>query len=60
MEDLTQYSDDELSMWVFNDESLYRIRHTNNLNEYLSVCVKYTKAQLAVLNQDLIDDEAEL
>ena len=60
MQDLRQYSDDELSMWVFNDESLYRIRHhPQDLGEVLSSCFKYTRAQMAVLNQDLADDELE-
>ena len=58
MQDLTQYSNGELSLWVFNDESLYNMRHhPADLGEALKSLFKYTSAQMAVLNQDLEDDE---
>lgn len=57
--DLTQYSDDELSMLVFNDEGLYRERHRSYLKELLDECFIYTEAQYETLQEDLEEDLAE-
>ena len=60
MENLTQYADAELSLRVFNDEYFY-IERGNR--PYLVALIKeqftYTKAQMAVLVQDLNDDANE-
>ena len=60
MIDLTNYSEDELSLNVFNDESLYLIRNTEGLKEELDERFIYTPEQLEVLFADLEDDEEEL
>ena len=56
-EDLTGYSDDELSLRVFNDEGLYRERHKYGFTDWLSDMFKYTSVQFTVLEQDLAEDE---
>ena len=60
MQNLTNDSDDELSLFVFNDEYFY-VERTNR--PYLLALIKeefvYTKAQMAVLVQDLDDDAEE-
>jgi|SaaInlV_100m_DNA_5_1039725.scaffolds.fasta_scaffold11845_3 hypothetical protein len=59
-QDITEYSDQELSLHVFNDEYYYNER---NHREYLLALVaeqfKYTDEQLSVLLEDLDDDKAE-
>ena len=57
MIDLTNYSDDELSLMVFNDEYFYIER--KNEDYLLALCNEefiFTAEQLAVLKQDLADD----
>lgn len=60
MEDLTQFTDQELSLHVSNDEYLY-IERCNR--DYLLALVDeefiYTQEQMKVLMQDLKDDEEE-
>lgn len=60
MNDITPHNDDELSLLVFNDEYFY-IERANR--KYLLALIKeefvYTKAQMAVLVQDLDDDAEE-
>ena len=54
---ITQYSNAELSWIVFNDESLYSIRH--ELNELLYIIDDlyiYTDAQIDELLSDISDD----
>ena len=56
-QDLREFSDQELSLWIFNDESLYNMRryflnHPKMLSQYFI----FTDAQLEVLIQDLTDD----
>ena len=57
---LTQYSNSELSLRVFNDEGLYSIR---NDREYLLYIIEghfiYTPEQMAELICDLDDDAGE-
>lgn len=55
-QDITQYGDSELSLLVFNTESLYEGRHWPGLYEELDSLFLYTSEQLAELNQDLLDD----
>lgn len=55
--DLTQYSDMELSMQVFNDETLYRMRRrVKDLVALLDEYFIYTNEQMKVLKQDLYSD----
>lgn len=56
-QDITQYTDQELSLLVFNDESLYNIRNTEHLQNELDELFIYTPEQLSVLFDDLEDDE---
>lgn len=60
MQDLTNYSDQELSLLVFNDEGLYRMRHNvTALKETINELFKYTPEQMTELEQDLGDDANE-
>ena len=60
-QDLTQYSDDELSLQVFNDESLYNLRrYPAALDEAILNLFEYTNAQYQVLQTDLEDDRTEV
>jgi len=58
--DLTNYGDSELSMHVFNDETLYNMRHRSSLIPLLDEIFTYTPDQLAELETDLADDLEEL
>ena len=53
MIDLTEYSDRELSMVVFNDQDLYSMRHDDDLIDILSEYFKFTPCQLLTLIFDL-------
>ena len=61
MKDLTQYTDQELSLNVFNDEYFYNERHNR---PYLLALVDeefvYTDKQMAELINDLDDDLGEV
>ena len=60
MQDITQYSDDELSLLVFNDEHLYRMRHNDkHLARHLNDQYIYTIDQLRVLQDDIEEDSKE-
>jgi len=54
--DIRRYSDNELSLIVFNDETYYRCRHNKLFIEAISEDFLFTDAQLEVLIQDLQDD----
>ena len=60
MQNITQYSDQELSLNVFNDEYFYIER---NDRPYLMALINeefiYTTDQMAELIQDLDDDKGE-
>jgi hypothetical protein len=60
MKDLTQYSDSELSLNVFNEEYFYIERHNR---PYLMALIAeefvYTPEQLEELIDDLNDDDYE-
>lgn len=58
-QDITQYSENELSLLVFNDEGLYRLRRQRLFAEMLRELFIFTDEQLAVLQQDLADEEGE-
>lgn len=56
-QDLREYSDDELSLWVFNDEGLYSMRrYFFNQPEMLKQYFIFTDEQLDVLMDDLKSD----
>lgn len=58
-QDLREYSDAELSLMVFNDEGLYRMRHRRGLFEILDELFIYTDEQLETLKEDLEDEKNE-
>ena len=51
--DLTQYTDNELSMVVYNDSGLYSMRHDSDLISELEEWFNFTPCQLLVLLDDL-------
>lgn len=56
MKDLTEYSDNELSLMVFNDEYYYNKRSSRYFIGMLKTAFIFTNAQLAVLRADLKDE----
>lgn len=60
-QDLREYSDNELSLLVFNDEGLYRLRRRPllELNELLNEVFIFSTDQWDVLVRDLEDDSNE-
>lgn len=59
-QDLTQYSSAELSLNVFNDQSLYNQRHDRNLKELLDELFIYDDEQWEELQEDLEADLEEV
>lgn len=63
MQDLTEYSDAELSLVVFNDEDLYKfVRRTYNLRtvrEYMEEMFKFTQEQWEDLVETIEADREE-
>ena len=57
MQDLTNYSDQELSLHVFNNEGLYNMRHNWDLFEILHELFIYTDEQRVELMSDLVEDQ---
>jgi len=53
MIDLTEYSDRELSLVVYNDQGLYNCRHDSDLIDELEEVFTFTPCQLLVLLDDL-------
>jgi hypothetical protein len=51
--DITMYSEDELSLRVFNEEELYRERHDPNFKKMIEDTFIYTRDQLITLCRDL-------
>ena len=61
MNNITEYSDQELSLMVFNDESLYNARHSIGFIEsIINELFIYTDEQLEVLEEDLKEDLEEI
>jgi len=58
--DITEYSDSELSLLVFNTEYLYEQRHSKGFDEVLDQLFIYTPKQWQELIADLQDDLFEL
>ena len=59
MQDLTNYSDQELSLQVFNEEGLYNMRHDGGLFKILHELFIYTDEQRVELESDLVEDMGE-
>lgn len=59
-ERLYQYSRNELSLRVFNDENLYNRRHTKTFMSYIESMFCFTDKQLEVLQNDLKADLKEI
>ena len=57
--DITQYSDNELSLMVFNTEGLYNMRGTFYLEEFLNDNYVYTARQWQVLQWELEEDRED-
>jgi len=58
-QDLTRYSDDELSLVVFNTERLYIMRTSVDLLDEVAMFFYYTPKQLEVLIHDLAEEFEE-
>lgn len=58
-QDLTQYSDSELSLLVFNEEWLYNDRHKPWFIDSLEEFFIYSAKQLGELKQDIQADLEE-
>jgi hypothetical protein len=56
-QDIRQYSDNELSLLVFNDEYLYLRRFRAGFAQMIDEMFEYTSEQLDVLIQDINDEE---
>ena len=57
-QDITEYSDDELSLLVFNDEALYLSMHKPWFLQDIRELFKFTPAQFEVLKNDLDEDNS--
>ena len=55
-QDITQHSDQELSLLVFNDEYLYLRRHLPSFIELIKEMFIFTDEQLQVLIEDLEEE----
>ena len=58
-QDLTQYSDGELSLVVMNDEYLYGKRNSRNLKGLLEELFIFSEEQWEELENDLKEEEEE-
>ncbi len=58
--DLRRFSDDELSLMVFNDEYLYNRRFKGGLRRELESMFYFSAKQYKVLKADIEDDKKEL
>jgi len=60
MQDLRDYSDQELSLLVFNDEYLYTLRaNFLALHQAVNELFLFTDEQYDVMAQDVEDDQGE-
>lgn len=57
MTDLRQYSDRELSLVIFNDEFLYKMRHKMTKDLLDDMGIKFNDAQWQEFQDDLKDEE---
>ena len=51
--DITRYSENELSLIVFNTEYLYKIKYNNNFLNLISLMYKHTLKQKEILINDI-------
>lgn len=59
-QDLTEFTERELSLWVFNDEGLYKLRKRRHLLfEVLEENFIFTDEQRRELETDLDEDDKE-
>ena len=58
-EDLREYTNQELSLRVFNQEILYKHRNNKDLIETLNIFFIFTEEQLQILIKDLKEDLEE-
>ena len=57
---LTECSENELSMFVYNDECLYNARFNQNvLNELIDEYFIYTQTQMRILLEDICEELEE-
>lgn len=56
MQDLCQYSDNELSLTVYNDEFLYKRRHRSDFKALLNELYIFTDDQWETFVNDLEDE----
>ena len=59
MEDITMYTDRELSLIVYNDEYWYNMRHSEGLYEHINNTYKYTDKQLNHLKETIKEESDE-
>ena len=57
MQDITQYSDNELSLIIFNDEYLYTIRHGLTKEGLTELGIIFTNEQWEEFKSDLENEE---
>lgn len=57
MYDCRQYSDDELSLVIFNDESLYRQRYSLTKSVLREYGIKFTQEQWETFQDDLNSED---
>lgn len=57
MIDCTQYSDNELSLLIYNDESLYRMRYRLDKELLKEFNIKFTNDQWEVFQDDLNSED---
>jgi len=60
MENLKQYSEDELSLRVFNDETLYNMRFRDSILNILSNVFIFSEEQKENFIQALKEDKKEI
>lgn len=58
-QDIREYTDSELSLLVFNDESLYKQRHRSDFINVIDELFIYRTEQLEELKNDLAEDLTE-
>lgn len=58
-QNITKYSDSELSLLVFNDEYLYTHRHSRHFKHVIDELFIYTPEQWQELQNDLESDKNE-
>jgi hypothetical protein len=58
--DITEYSENELRLLVFNDEYLYGMRHRRGFLDTIAEKYTYTELQLDVLKENLRSDHIDI